>query len=281
MNSKLTDAIYGLAIGDALGVPYEFCERGTFTCEGMTGYGSHRKKAGTWSDDTAMTLATLKSLKEKGSVDIEDIRKNFLLWIKEGAFTQDGRAYGIGHTTWNALVEGRVGTHSYENGNGSLMRILPLVFTESSDEEVREVSAVTHAHYVSKEACVLYVQIGRELLKGREIKEILGSRKFEHPFERLGNIWEYPVEEIKSSGYVLDTLEAALWCLSNSKSYEETVLKAVNLGGDTDSIAAVAGGLAGIVFGLESEKAKEWKECLYNRDIVERCLGDEPKITAI
>ena len=184
MNSKLSAAIYGLAIGDALGVPYEFCERDSFVCKDMTGNGSHHQKAGTWSDDTAMTLATLKSLKEKGSVDIEDIRKNFLLWIRTGAFTQNGRAYGVGRTTRKALLEGEPGTHGYENGNGSLMRILPLVFTECSEEEVRQVSAITHAHRVSTEACVLYVHIGRELLKGREIREVLASLDVEHPLER-------------------------------------------------------------------------------------------------
>ena len=109
-NKQLYDAIFGFAIGDALGVPYEFQERGSFLCTDLTGYGCHHQPAGTWSDDTSMTLATLKSLKENnGKIHIEDIRKRFLSWLHENAFTANGEVFDIGHATYEALTSGACG----------------------------------------------------------------------------------------------------------------------------------------------------------------------------
>ncbi|MBO4725725.1 MAG: ADP-ribosylglycohydrolase family protein, partial [Firmicutes bacterium] len=137
-SEKLKNAIYGFAIGDALGVPYEFEQRGMFECEEMVGGGSHNQPAGTWSDDTSMTLATLKSLKDNGGrVDIEDIKGNFFAWINEAAFTANGEIFDIGHATLKALRQGYPCSGEYENGNGSLMRVLPLAFTDCTDDEIR------------------------------------------------------------------------------------------------------------------------------------------------
>lgn len=124
----LKSAIYGLAVGDALGVPYEFKERGSFTCETMTGYGTWNKAPGTWSDDTSMTLATLDSLKEKGRVDCEDIREKFCNWLYEDAYTAEDETFDVGTTTRIALQSGESLKDYFSNGNGSLMHILPLAF---------------------------------------------------------------------------------------------------------------------------------------------------------
>ena len=134
MNKKLRDAVYGLAIGDALGVPYEFKSRGRFECKEMVGYGSHGQPEGTWSDDTSMTLATAKSLKDNGGKVVpSDMFANFLDWNDEIDFNCNGVRFDIGGATLSALETGQPQTGEYSNGNGSLMRILPLAFVNEDD----------------------------------------------------------------------------------------------------------------------------------------------------
>lgn len=257
----LRDCLYGQAVGDALGVPYEFRARGSFTCTGMTGHGTHDQPAGTWSDDTSMTLAICDSYRELGRIDTDDIRARFRRWYEEGAYTVDG-LFDVGGTCARAIREGRGMAGGRDNGNGSLMRTLPLAFTPATDEEVRAVSAVTHAHPLSCGLCVELVHVARRLMAGASPMEAAGERAWLR--ERLGR-------EVRSGGFVRDTFEAALWCLLTTSSYEECVLAAVNLGDDTDTTAAVAGGLAGIVYG-EAAIPEGWLAALRGRDVIEGCL---------
>ena len=266
MNQKLYDAIIGFAIGDALGVPYEFKERGSFTCSDMTGYGTHYQPLGTWSDDTSMTLATLSSLKENaGRIIPEDMRTKFNYWLLYGDFTATGEVFDVGISTTKA---GKPCIGEHDNGNGSLMRILPLAFVECNDDDIRNVSAITHGHWISMEACVILVHIAKRLLDGETIENILPTLQYEKPFERLSTIDKLDISRIKSSGYVVDTLEAALWAVSHkgdwSKCFKNDVLAAVNLGDDTDTVAAIAGGLAGIIYGLEADQ--KWVDALVNKE---------------
>ena len=273
---KLNDAIFGLAIADALGVPYEFNKRGTFECTEMTGYGTWNQPPGTWSDDTSMAIATAKSIKDNnGKIVIDDIRENFRQWAFQDAFTADGIRFDIGGTTETALATGEPGTDERSNGNGSLMRILPLAFTDCTEDEIRAVSAVTHGHETSMRACVIYVDVARRLLAGEEIKDIIPTLRFGKPFDRLCILDMLREDEIRSGGYVVATLEAALWTLLHYDGFKETVLAAVNLGDDTDTVGAVAGGLAGIVYGLESDFAKECMDKLVNPELISSCLWEE------
>ncbi|MBQ3465726.1 MAG: ADP-ribosylglycohydrolase family protein [Firmicutes bacterium] len=272
-NRKLADAVFGLAIGDALGVPYEFKNRGAFECTEMTGYGTHGQPAGTWSDDTSMTIATAKSIKDNGGKIVPvDIRDNFVAWADDEGFNANGVGFDIGSATWVALSTGEPQTGERSNGNGSLMRILPLAFAECTDEEVMQVSAITHGHEISMHACVIYVRIARRLLAGESIHDIIPTLMYEEPFDRLRKIDQLPEKEVESSGYVVHTLEAALWTLAKYDNFRDTVLAAVNLGDDTDTTAAVAGGLAGIVYGLDSDFAQECLEVLRAKDMIEECL---------
>ena len=272
-NKKLADAVFGLAIGDALGVPYEFKNRGAFECTEMTGYGTHGQPAGTWSDDTSMTIATAKSIKDNGGKIVPvDIRDNFVAWADDEDFNSNGVGFDMGSATWVALSTGEPQTGERSNGNGSLMRILPLAFAECTDEEVMQVSAITHGHEISMHACVIYVRIARRLLAGESIHDIIPTLMYEEPFDRLRKIDQLPEEKIESSGYVVHTLEAALWTLAKYDNFRDTVLAAVNLGDDTDTTAAVAGGLAGIVYGLDSDFAQECLEVLRAKDMIEECL---------
>ena len=276
-------AIFGLAVGDALGVPYEFKKRGTFNCKEMIGHGSHDQPAGTWSDDTSMTLATLKSIKDNdGKVVVDDIRKNFMLWLNEGMFTANGDVFDVGHATLKALMSGIPQSGEFSNGNGSLMRILPLTFTDCSDEEIREVSAITHAHWISKEACVIYVHVARRLIAGENIHDIIPTLVYDKPFDRLSYIDKLEASDIRSTGYVVDTLEAVLWAVSHREfapgggeymiSYDEMVERAINLGDDTDTVGAVTGGLAGIIEDLGYYGHEKWFDELRSKEVILECM---------
>ena len=152
------------------------------------------------------------------------------------------------------------------------MRILPLAFTDCTDDEVRAVSAITHGHRISMDACVIYVHIVRRLLNGEKIDDIIPTLIYEKPFDRLSYIDRLSISEIRSTGYVVDTLEAVLWVVSHKeedeidKGFKEMVLQAVNLGDDTDTVAAIAGGLAAIIAGLDYEEHREWFDTLRNKE---------------
>ena len=264
----LRSAVYGAAVGDALGVPYEFCGRDSFECSGMTSGGAHDQPAGTFSDDTSMLLATCDSIRaNNGRIDIADMRARFVGWMRNGEYTADGSVFDIGNTTARALMKGHGCAGERDNGNGSLMRIAPLAFTAATDDEIRAVSAITHAHPISTEACVAFVHVLRTVIEGASKAEATeGVTAGDYVFDA-----DAPIDEIRSGGFVRDTLDAALWCFANTETYADCVLTAVNLGRDTDTTACVAGALAGTYFGYEAIPPT-WIEALRGKDVIERCL---------
>ena len=227
----------------------------------MIGFGTHNQPTGTWSDDTSMTLALCDSIREQGCVDPSDIQSRFIKWCQTGAYTIDG-LFDIGIATQKALSQGYGCSGEFDNGNGSLMRTAPLAFSHATDDEIRAVSAITHAHQISTEACVEFVHVCRALASGIAIQSALPH------YDTLITI---PRTEIRSSGFVLDTLKAAYWCLATTTIYKDCVLKAVNLGDDTDSTAAVAGALAGIVYGIQGIP-DEWVNKLRGKELIDACL---------
>lgn len=271
-HTALKGIVYGAAVGDALGVPYEFQHRDTFTCKDMSSGGVHQVPKGTFSDDTSMLLATADSIRERGSVDPEDMRAKYCAWLNQGAYTADGNVFDVGNATATALAEGRGQTHEMSNGNGSLMRIAPLACTDATDDEIRAVSAITHAHSLSQEACVCFVHILRALIKYERLTSAIKANIPQDPrFDFMRGILHWSRDEVKSTGFVLDTLGASLWCALNSNSYDECVLKAVNLGDDTDTTASVAGTLAGTLYGYDTIN-KTWIEQLRGKDLINNCL---------
>lgn len=304
---KVYDGIIGLAIGDALGVPAEFEAREEMAenpVAGMRGGGIHRQPAGTWSDDTGLTLALLDSIAVRRGIDCRDIMDHFVLWMEDGEYTASGKAFDIGHTTAEAVRNYKCGINPPEcggaadddNGNGSLMRILPVAFylhlrpelsVDEGMELVHLVSSLTHRHRVSLIGCGIYVSAALKLMaEGMTVKEGVkqGIGEAFRYYERRG--WDeelfsynrlrdldifasFSEKDIRSSGYVVDTLEAALWCLLNTDSFHDCVLKAVNLGDDTDTVGAVAGGLAGIYYGACGIPG-EWLEVLKRRQYIQK-----------
>lgn len=291
--SKFYNGIMGLVVGDALGVPVEFRKRDTYEVKDMIGFGTYNQKPGTWSDDSSLTLATVESMGRKGGIDLEDIMKNFLDWLEGGWFTPYGEVFDVGNTTRAAIQRFKNGTDPvncggktiYDNGNGSLMRILPFAFVPHTWADVLHASALTHGHILSILGCEIYVAYAERLIAGRNKLEAMTDAMKEIPFaydfRELDKIGSRKRDEIKSSGYVVDTLEAALWCFLNTETYRDCVLAAVNLGEDTDTVAAVAGGLAGIYYGTGGEAGipESWIEQIARKDwIREICdavqLGD-------
>lgn len=261
MKNKLKAAIYGFAIGDALGVPVEFKQRGTFNVTDMQGYGTHNQPAGTWSDDTSMTIATCDSIRQCGGVDIDDMYDKFCKWLFRAEYTVDNKVFDAGGTTIAALQSGAGLNDFYSNGNGSLMRILPLAFIDVNAQIISRVSAITHANSVSMDICCEFVAIAKQLIDGHDINDI----------PRITSKSMLDESEIKSTGFVVDTFDAALWCIATTDNYKDAVLKAVNLGNDTDTVAAVAGGLAGIIYGLEGIPS-EWIDKLRGKEVIDKCL---------
>lgn len=282
--SKIYDGIMGLVVGDALGVPYEFKERNTFTATDMIGYGTYNQPPGTWSDDSSMTLATVESIGRLGKVDAEDIMENFAKWCNNGKFTPYGKVFDIGNTTYEAILKYLQGNDisecgGYEitdNGNGALMRILPLAFVPNiTIEEILNVANLTHGHDISNRACIAYISMAKHILKNIWNLSICVHNPLRNlscscipNFLRIAYVGNFKEDEIQSSGYVVHTLEAASWCLFKTDNYRDCVLTAVNLGDDTDTIAAIAGGLAGLYYGCGGEKGipEEWISQIARKD---------------
>ena len=287
----------GHAVADALGVPVEFRDRARLKADPVTDmreYGTHRQPKGTWSDDTSMSVAAMEVL-AKGKVDYTAIMDNFVAWTDKAEFTATGEFFDIGGTCldaimnykngWDPLVCGNSG--EFSNGNGSLMRLHPFVlYAEYSDFEgdreklIKDASCLTHANPCTLLGCFIYTEILTALLREptkdavRSAIKTAAKKYKNHPraetYARIlkGDIAALPENEISSSGYVLHTLEAALWCLLNTESYAECVLRAVNLGDDTDTVGAVAGGLAGAMYGIDAIPT-DWLSSLKRLDYLE------------
>lgn len=300
-HDAVKNGMLGLVVGDALGVPVEFQSREELERDPVTGMranGTHCQPAGTWSDDASMALCLLESL-TKG-LDYPDMMARFLRWADEGYMTAWGNVFDMGIATRKALTRFVRGTppmecgggETYDNGNGSLMRILPMALylhrimgpdfprMPEAYQVIHNASALTHAHPISLMACGLYCAAVNELLRGRAgvWDGIKGAKDFYRSqpefashldaFRRIEPdvLPALPKSEVESGGYVVHTLEAALWCLEHHDSFRACLLEAVNLGEDTDTVGAVAGGLAGLRYGGIPE---EWLCVIARRDEIE------------
>lgn len=272
---KVKEGIIGFVVGDALGVPHEFkprveLEKNPVT--GMEGGGLHNQLPGTWSDDSSMIIATMTSIINKKAIDYDDIMNEFCNWLIHYNHTPYGEVFDNGLTSGTAIQRYNKGIPALEcggksehdNGNGSLMRILPLAFINDIDfETIENVSALTHNTKRARITCVLYVQIAKSMIEndGLTIEEHvkLASDKIieyysdSEELHNLSRIFNNDYSQgVLSTGYVIYTLECAIYCLETTDNYKDAVLKAVNLGGDTDTVAGLCGGLAGIYYGYDS-----------------------------
>jgi ADP-ribosyl-[dinitrogen reductase] hydrolase len=290
------DGLFGLCVGDALGLPVQFEPRGKRKLNPVTdmfGYGAFHMPPGTWSDDSSLTFCLAESL--CSGYNLNDIADKFCSWLYEGYFTPFKRSFDVGNSTrWsiNRLKNGadplKSGdTDEQSNGNGSLMRILPLAYFLENEvltkrfKIVHEVSSITHSHPRAQIACGIYVTLAINLLKGNNprtacenMKKTILQHYSEEPYSKelqhysrilMDDIAQFDEDKIRSGGYVVETLEASIWCFLNHRSYKDTLLTAVNLGDDTDTTGAVAGGLAGIYYGF-NDIPKEWVDQIAKRE---------------
>lgn len=297
MHNQLQTILIGTAVGDALGVPVEFQPRGYLKANPVTDmreYGTHEQPNGTWSDDTSLMLCLAECMRE--GLDSNTLAQKFIAWKNDNLWTPHGWVFDIGIGTRIAIErlengmtpELAGGFDEMDNGNGSLMRILPLVLhiidldIDKRYDWTKKVSSITHAHVRSVMACFYYLEFAKKIIEGKdkfqaynelqsELTQYFEQRKINpieiHKLHRLLNDDISKVEEgnIKSSGYVIDTLEAAVWCVLTTNNYKDAVLKAVNLGHDTDTTGAVTGGLAALIYGIDAIP-KEWINTLARKD---------------
>ena len=307
MKDKLKGMLYGGIVGDILGVPFEFKDRGTFNCTDMIGHGNHNQPVGTWSDDTSMTLATIDNIIQKGTES--DLMFKFLEFRNNGKYTPHGKVFDIGSTVVNAIDEFEYNISNginnvsncgqngeYDNGNGALMRISPVITLldkydpSKSFDLINKYTSLTHSHPRSVIASIIYLELLQQLLEYDKLESIENVFKITQkmyfqilPFKYVDELSTYndffnmklldkQYSELKSSGYVVDTLFSAIWCFYYSNSFEDAVLKAVNLGGDTDTIASITGSLAGIYYGYDSIP-KKWINKIIKKDYIDTLIN--------
>jgi ADP-ribosyl-[dinitrogen reductase] hydrolase len=295
-------SLLGLAIGDALGAAVEFRPRGSFPP--VTGYragGPHGLQPGEWTDDTSMALALADSIASAGW-DLNDQAEHYMRWWRGGEFSVNGQCFDIGITTRAALArfqqtgDARTSGDSSEraSGNGSIMRLAPVpiayagLFPGRLDELARlaaESSLPTHASPQCLSACRYFALVLAGLMDGVPRETVLAPdwgplgelRRLEplHPAVdevAQGSFRRRHPPEIEGSGYVVKSLEAALWAFHDAADFREAVLRAVNLGDDADTTGAVCGQLAGAFWG-ESGIPQEWLSGLAKREMIENALA--------
>ncbi len=276
--NKAKGSLYGLYIGDALGAPLEF--QNMDGIDGITDYvdgGVHSVKRGQFTDDTSMTLALMDSLVTAGGFDHRDQMERYVKWQRDGEYSSKGFCFDIGITTTRALLKFRQigdpiagGTEYQNSGNGSLMRLapIPLLYHKDGLEEMIkmscESSVTTHGSKIVLDSLAYFVIAYNKILNGEKDKSKIIKAK-DSDMIRFGindpcvveDIHEVDFDELKRydlkpTGFVVDSIVCAMWCLRHTNTFEEAVLKAVNLGGDSDTIGAITGQLAGAYYGFDA-----------------------------
>ena len=299
------DGILGLALADAMGVPVEFLSREALKASPVTdmiGNGTYNQPEGFFSDDTSLTLALMDGVIKAGGVYNEEAYKNvadnFVDYLHFGAFTPANKLFDVGNTTATAintyLFKGckpyeAGGNQEHNKGNGALMRILPVAYyaynnnlsLDESFDITKKVASITHRLDTCVLGSFIYVEFARALLEGKSkedaYKYIQGINYTKYIPENVvveylrvldDDITKYPEEEIDSSGKTLPSFESAMWSFMRNDSYENTVLTAINLGKDTDTVAAIAGGIAGIYYRKDAIPER-WLNKLVRKDYIE------------
>ena len=282
--ARIEGGIWGLLVGDALGVPYEFYPpqrlppREALEMVPPPGFrvAHEGTPPGTWSDDGALALCLLSSLLDRGRLDVDDLGQRLVAWYERGDYAVDGRVFDVGNATSGAILTIRGGgaaatagrTDEHSNGNGSLMRALPLALWHQGDdaalvEDAHRQSAVTHGHVRSQACCALYVLWARRVLAeagdpwGEAVARLRGLYGEGSAYREELESAIRPDDDApgKGTGYVVDCLRSARWAVGQGR-YEDVVKSAIALGHDTDTTACVAGGIAGLRDGVEGIPAR-------------------------
>lgn len=301
--------LLGMAVGDAVGVPYEFKPRDVMEahpCTDMIGNGVHNQPVGTWSDDSSMAFCMLESLIT--GWDLRDMGNRYVNWFRNGYWTPHGEVFDMGFSTQKAILlleQGKLppnccgGMDLHSNGNGSVMRMLPIVpyFIKKGIvnsayryKMVSDLSSLTHGHQLSVMSCFILTEFARHLYLHRNTKNKNNLKKFallqmqselasikgiiHFDLDYLEKFWlvldcdmelTQDTYQFSGNGFCINTITSAIWCIMTTDNYRDAVLKAVNLGDDTDTTACVTGGLAGILYGVEGIPT-DWLDKLVKKD---------------
>lgn len=303
MDCLARSILFGVAVADALGVPVEFLTSDKIDMKSVEsnysdvknrkiGFGVWTKPIGTFSDDSSLTMCTAEYLAQ-GESELNSLMDRFKDWLKDGYWTADGETFDVGRTTLFAIEN-----YSYErdwktaglkgerdNGNGSLMRVAPLLIPLLFDKTIsdphqyiNDFSSLTHAHQLSVNCCIIYLEFGVQLYRFKdsalafeEMKNKLASQfQSQEHFKRIfsSDFLETDINVFNSSGFVVGAIEIAIYILLTTQSYKEAVLRAVSLGNDTDSNGAITGALAGVLYGYNNIP-KHWIEPLKRKEDIE------------
>lgn len=279
-------SLLGLAIGDAVGTTLEFSKRDQYKhITDMIGGGPFNLNPGEWTDDTSMALCLADSLIEKKSFDPTDLMLRFSRWMRYGYNSSTGFCFDIGITTKAAIIKFEKTSNPFSGskknntaGNGSIMRLAPVAiyYYDREDTAIKIAklqSKTTHGALESIEASALLAKILINGINGKKKSTIFNLKDFYSPSISVQKLahnkkpWNWQSKsrkEIKSSGYVMHTLEAAIWCVFNTNNFKDAILMAANLGDDADTVAAVTGQIAGSIYG-KSNIPTEWLNKLYNK----------------
>lgn len=286
LESRALGCLLGSAVGDAVGTTLEFSRRDGYPpLTDMIGGGPFDLEPGQWTDDTAMALALAESLCASGGLNLQDLMERFVAWYRQGRYSCTGTCFDIGMTTRQALQRFmETGAPEAGNcspstaGNGSLMRLAPVpifyhAHLAAGIEAARRQSRTTHGTVEAVDACAAYAELLILAINGLA-KDAVLARAIPGLAPAvaavIGGSWRgQPRERISSSGYVVHSLEAALWCVACSSNFREAVLLAANLGDDADTVAAITGQLAGALGGVEAIPA-DWLRKLAWREKIER-----------
>ena len=298
-------ALIGFAVGDAFGVPVEFLDRNTIRKINLKDMisGTHNVPAGSWSDDTSMIVASMVSMiNNNGDINLKDFMDNFMDWLQNSKYTSIDKTFGVGGIIYDSLLRYHNGMplsncggkQFMDNGNGSLMRILPVslfcIFNNCDEIQtvniINQASAITHAHDISKMGCYIYTEFLRKIVFDSSPQEAFYSiikidyskyysREALAAYSKLLNpeFLNIKDDNINESGYVVDTLEASIYSILNTETYEESIKCAVNLGYDTDTVAGITGSISAILYG-ENSIPKRWLTKLKKREQLEQ-LADK------
>lgn len=268
-HNRLQGLLLGLAIGDTVGMPVEFCPKDTFApITDMMAGGVFNLKKGQWTDDTSMALCLADSLIACGGFDANDQMERYLRWYKEGENSVTGKCFGMGRTVYFALLTSKSSgayagsDHPKSSGNGSLMRLAPIpIFYHDDLQKCVEYavlsSKVTHASADCLSACAYFAEVLYHALNGKTDKDTLLTPTSTYPFSPNvqavinGSFKHKSRDEIFGAGYVVDSLEASLWAFYHTDDFKDAILMAVNLGDDADTTGAITGQIAGAYYGLD------------------------------
>ena len=307
MENRYLSCLLGLAVGDALGTTLEFKNPGSFEpIDRMVGGGPFELDVGQWTDDTSMALCLAESLIEQQGFDAADQMRRYVRWMQQGHLSSTGNCFDIGNTVHSALTRFMISgspysgdTDPYSAGNGSIMRLapIPLVYRKRIDlatQRAAQSSRTTHGAAEAVDACRLFTVMILGALEGRSKSELLTAYE---PIKgmwqakplvakiegiRSGSYIEKQPPSIQGTGYVVKSLEAALWAFATTDDFREGALKAVNLGDDADTTGAVYGQIAGAYYGHIPE---DWLSLLCGRPLIESMasklyqLSENPQLT--